>query len=255
MPRAELADELAHSREAIHLALRVVRLGESVAVQDHDVARTERRLLLVVMHAGQSSERHSCRSKLDDLIAASHERKIVARVRIRQPAGRRFQDRVEAGDEHILRNVGVEKVIHALEELARRPETRRFAPQDRPRRRHHQRGGHAMPGDVADDEPDLAAGQVDEVVEVAADLGCGAVERRDLPARQVRERLREELLLDELRDAELLRDPLARSDLCLLLADELRDAYRRRGLRGQLLQQATVIGRVVLIRKAPTKVE
>ena len=93
-----------------------------------------------------------------------------------------------------------------------------------------------MPRDVADDEPDLTVGEVDEVVEVAADLPRGAVERRDLPPGEVGDLPWEELLLDEVREAELLFETLSRSDLRFLLADQLRDTERGRGLRRQLVR-------------------
>ena len=149
----------------------------------------------------------------------------------------------------------MEEVVHPLKHRARLHQPRSLAAKHAPGRRHHQRGGHPVPGDVADDEPDLAVGQRDEVVEVSADLRGGAVERRDLPARQVRQRLREELLLDELRDAELLLDALARSDLGLLLAHELRDTDGRRGLRGELLEEPAVIRGVVLVGEPAAEVE
>src|SRR5205814_3270763 len=102
--------------------------------------------------------------------------------------------------------------------------------------RHYERRGHAVPGDVADDEADPPLGQLDEVIEVAADLRRGAVEGRDLPARQVGQGLREELLLDELRDAELLVDAFAGPDFGFLLAHELGDADGGRRLCGELLE-------------------
>ena len=47
--------------------------------------------------------------------------------------------------------------------------------QHAPRRGHHHRGRHALVGDVADHDADLAVRQLDEVVEVAADLARGPV--------------------------------------------------------------------------------
>ena len=86
-------------------------------------------------------------------------------------------------------------VVDPFEDRARRHETRGLAAKHAPRRRHHECGGHPVAGDVSDDQADLAVGKCDEVIEVAADLGRGAIERRDLPAGQIGQRLREELLL------------------------------------------------------------
>ena len=71
----------------------------------------------------------------------------------------------------------------------------------------------------------------------------------------MRQLARQELLLDERRDAELLGQALAIGGLLGLLADQLRDADRGRGLGGERGQQAPVVGRVVLLREARAEVQ
>ena len=115
--------------------------------------------------------------------------------------------------------------------------------------------GHALVGDVADDERDAAVGQRDHVVEVAADLARGPVVRRDLPAGQVGQLARQEVLLDQPRDLELLLEALAGRGLGLLLAHELADPQRRRGLRGEVVEQLAVVGGVVLLGQPRAEVE
>ena len=123
------------------------------------------------------------------------------------------------------------------------------------------RAGHdegrrdALVGDVADDDTDAALAKVDEVVEVAADDARRAVVRGDLPLGQVRQLAREELLLDQLRDLELLLVALALGGLGGLLADELRDADGGRGLGGEGREEAAVVGGVVLLGQARAQVE
>jgi hypothetical protein len=102
--------------------------------------------------------------------------------------------------------------------------------------------GDALVGHVADDDADLAAGQLEEVVEVAADLAGRAVEGRELPAAQVGQLLGQELLLDQLGDPQLLLDPLTLADLGLLLADQLGDPHGRGGVAGQVVEQLAVVG-------------
>ena len=126
----------------------------------------------------------------------------------------------------------------------------RLGPQDAVGRRHDQRGRHALVGDVADDDPELAVGQLEEVVEVAADLAGRPVVRGDVPAGQVGQLLRQELLLDQPGDVQLLLDPLAGEGLGLLLADQLRHADGRGGVGRQVLEQPAVVGGVLPLRPA-----
>ncbi len=58
-----------------------------------------------------------------------------------------------------------------------------------------------------------------------------------------------------MRDLELLLDALARPRLCRLLLDELGDLEGRRRLRREGVEQALVVGRVLLVREARPEVE
>ena len=115
--------------------------------------------------------------------------------------------------------------------------------------------GHALVGHVADHEADLAVGQRDHVVEVAADLARRPVVGGHLPAGQLRELLGQEVLLDQLGDLELLLEALAGGGLGLLLAHELADPQRRRGLRGEVVEQLAVVGGVLLLGQPRAEVE
>ena len=55
------------------------------------------------------------------------------------------------------------------------------------------------------------------------------------------------MLLDELRDRELLLHALPLAGLGLLLADELGHAQRGSSLAGKVVQQASVVGGVFLL--------
>ena len=126
----------------------------------------------------------------------------------------------------------------------------RLGPQDAVGRRHDEGGRHALVGDVADDHPELAVGQLEEVVEVPADLARRLVVRRDVPAGQVGQLLGQELLLDQPGDVQLLLDPLAGEGLGLLLADQLRHADGRCGVGRQVLEQPAVVGGVLALGPA-----
>ncbi len=120
---------------------------------------------------------------------------------------------------------------------------------------HDQRRGDALVGHVADHDADPALAEVDEVVEVAAHDSCRAVVGRDLPLGQIGQLVRQELLLDQLGDLELLLVALALGGLGGLLADQLRDPDRGCGLRGEGGQQAAIVGRVVLLGQPRPEVE
>ena len=204
---------------------------------------------------GQEAERHALGAQLHRPVGRAGVRQVVARVRVADVAGGRVDHEVEAGDEHLLRDVRAEEVVDALEHLARRDDPLAGGAQQAPGRRHHHRGRDALVGDVADDHRDLPVGQLEEVVEVAADLAGRLVVRRHLPAGKVGQHAREEVLLDQRRDLELLLDPLARPRLCRLLLHELRDLESRGGLRREPVEEALVVGRVLLVGEPRPEVE
>ncbi len=150
---------------------------------------------------------------------------------------------VEAGDEHVLGDIGTEVVVDAREHGAGLVQALGARAQHASRRSHHHRCRDPLVGHVADDEPDTPVGQLDEVVEVTAHGPGRPVERCDLPPRELGQMLRQEVLLNQLRDLQLLLEPAARPDLDLLLADELADANGRRSLCAKGLEQAPVVGR------------
>ena len=76
---------------------------------------------------------------------------------------------------------------------------------------------------------------------VAADRACRTVVGGNLPIRQVRQLAREELLLDQRCDAELLLVSLAGLNLGRLLLDELGDPDGRRGLGREAREQPAVV--------------
>ncbi len=191
----------------------------------------------------------------DGVAGGVHERQVVPGVGVAQVAARGIEHAVEAGHEHVGRDLGAEVVVHALQHRAGREHPLRRCAKHAPGSRHHHRGGDALVGHVAHDQADQPVGEVDEVVEVAAHGARRAVVGRHLPAGQIGKHPRQEVLLDELGDVELLLDALTLADLGLLLAHELAHLHRRRGLRGEALEQPPVVRRVLLIREAGAQVQ
>ena len=249
------SDRVLQPREAEHVAVGRVRLDDAVGVQEHRVARRQDGLLLLVVHARHEPERHAARAQLDDAVRGLDVGEVVPGVGEPQAARGRLEDAVEAGHEHLGRHVGAQVLVDALQDDPRIDEALGRGPQHAARGRHDQRRRHALVGHVADDEPDLAVAQRDDVVEVAADLAGRAVVGRDVPARQVGQLAREEVLLDEAGDLELLLEALPRAGLELLLAHELADAQRGRGLRRQAVEQPPVVGGVLLLGQPRAQVQ
>ena len=246
---------LAQAREAVHLAAGAMLLDHPVRVQQHRVTLADEALGLLVRDIGHEAEREAGRAQLDDALGGPHVGQVVTRVREHEAPGVGLEDAVQAGHEHAGRHLGREQLVRPGEDLAGLDEPGRLGAQDRMCPGHHERGGNALVGDVAHDDADASLAEVDEVVEVAADDPGRAVVRGDLPLREVGQLARQELLLDELRDLELLLVALALGGLGGLLADELRDTDGGRGLGGERRQQPAIVGRVVLLRQPRAEVE
>ena len=249
------AQGLAQPVEAEHLARRVVRLDEAVAVEQDVAVGGDRRLGLLVDDARHEPKRHARGAQLGDVVAAAHEGQVVAGVGEHDVPGRRIEDREQAGHEHACRHLRAEQVVGPRQDLARGEQSRRLGAQHGVRPGHHQRGRDALVGHVTDGDADPAVAHLDEVVEVAADRAGRAVVRGDLPLRQVRQLAWQELLLDERGDTQLLGEALAIRGFGGLLADELGDADGGRGLGREGRQQPAIVGRVVLLRESRPQVE
>ena len=125
----------------------------------------------------------------------------------------------------------MQQAIEALERLGGRVALQRVGAQTRAQLAHERRGPQPMAGDVADREADLAGGQLDDVVPVAADL----VARRQVAHRCVD--------ADEVGEA-VGQQAALQGDRAAMLAvervEQARAVDRGGGLRGGELQQRGV---------------
>src|SRR5713101_3449223 len=79
LTRLEATDELPHSRKAEHVPLRIVRLGQAVAVQQQPLTGVEDGLLLLVTHVGHQAQRHAGGTKVTDSTLTSDVGEVMAR--------------------------------------------------------------------------------------------------------------------------------------------------------------------------------
>src|SRR5918998_6307411 len=94
-----------------------------------------------------------------------------------------IEDGVEAGDEHVGRDVGKERLVDSLEHLPRRGGVALGCkPQHAAGCGHDQSRWHPLARCVPHHKPQTALREVVEVVEVSSYLVSGPVEGSDLPA-------------------------------------------------------------------------
>ncbi len=135
----------------------------------------------------------------------------VDQQRLRMPgvdegelSGREGQHAVEEGDEAVLALLVEQGPVQGLHEFGRRRARRRLGAQDALGLGHEDRPGNALARRVADRQGDPAVGQLEAVVEVAADLAAGVQVGADVVAGRGRHGLRQEGLLDERGDLQLV---------------------------------------------------
>jgi hypothetical protein len=247
--------QLAQAGAPEHRTGGVVRLHDPVAVEEDALARGEDRRVLRVVHPGQEAQGHAGRPQLDHTTPCPDARQVVTGVRVHDPAGRRLQDHVQAGDEHPGGHLGQEDLVCPLQDPRRRDQPWRLTPEDGLGPGHDQRRRDALVRDVTHHDPEPAVRQRDEVVEVSADRPGRAVVRRHLPVGQLGQLARQELLLDEGRDAHLLLEALPGLDLHGLFADQLGDPDRRRRLGPKGGEERAVVPAVALVRQPGAQVQ
>src|SRR5215216_343781 len=121
---------------------------------------------------------------------------IMASVGVPQSTAMWVEDGVEAGDEHVGRDVCTEDLVGFHQRLPRRRASLGNGAKDALGVGHQHGCRYPLAGDVADDETQVAIRQLEEVVEVAAHLTSGLIVFGDLPAVELRYGLRKQGLLD-----------------------------------------------------------
>ena len=119
-------DQTAQLRETQHLALRVVRFDQPITIEQQRITRLQHNLFLLVGHPGQQAQRHAARPQFLDAAGSSPNiGHVMPGVGVAYVTGRRVDDGIQAGDEHLGRDVRAEYVIRARQHIARRHESLR----------------------------------------------------------------------------------------------------------------------------------
>ncbi len=236
--------------KAKHLPLRIVRLHQAVAVEQHVFAGGQRCLFFVVTHAGHQAQRHAGGPQLHHAVGGGVVGHVVPGVGVAQMTGGRIEHGVEAGNKHFGRNFLHQHVVGAGQDCAGRFQPFRSSAQQSAGGGHHQGGGHPFVRHISDDETDTAVVKIDEVIKVATDGTGRLVVGGHAPAVQGGQLLRQQGLLDEPRHFQLLLDALPLGRFLLLLLDQLGHPQRGRGLRGQIGQQLVVVAGIFLLAEA-----
>src|ERR671914_313173 len=149
-------------REAEHLVVRVVRLNQPVAVKQDALAPLKGDLLLLVFHPRHQAQGHPSRPELLHITAVMPQvRQVVASVGKDETPAVGIEDGIQAGDEHVGRDVYNQRFVRPLQDLRRWEETLGRDTQHGAGRRHYQRGGYALVGHITNDETEASIVQLE----------------------------------------------------------------------------------------------
>ena len=201
-------------------------------------------------------ERHAPRAQLDRAVGGLDVGQVVAGVGEPEAPGRRLEDAVQAGDEHLRRHVRAQVLVDPLEHRARVDQPLRGGPQHAAGRRHHQRGRDALVGDVADDEADPAVRRAGSRRRSRRRPRgpAGSRRRPASPARSGSSLGRKFCWISRATSSSCSKRCRVAASACCC-ADQLADPQGRRRLGGQVVEQLAVVGGVLLLRAARTEVE
>src|ERR671920_658294 len=194
---AVLCHKPAKPGEAEQIPLRVVGFYQAIAVEENALANIESDLLLLVAHTGHDPKGHAPGSKFLRLVAVPHVGQVVSGVSEAHTSAPGIEDSVEAGYEHVWRDVGHQGIVDPFQDISRRVVGGLgYGTKHAAGARHHERRGHPLARGVPHDEAKAFLGKHEEVVEVSTHLPGRLVERRDLPALQGRHLLGQRGMLD-----------------------------------------------------------
>src|SRR5215467_5126981 len=176
-----LCEQRLETWQAEHLALSVMGLDQTIAVEKHTISGGQRHFVVVIACSGHHPKGHAGRAEFRNAAAVSSIRAIMPGIGIVKPTALRIKNSIEAGDKHARWSFCIEQVVYP-----RKYFTGRECPLGRSTNHsaggcHHQGSGYPLICDITDDETKPAILKREEIVEVAADLACRPVVWHDPP--------------------------------------------------------------------------
>src|SRR5215208_5716536 len=151
-------------------------------------------------------------------VGVAQVRQIVAGIGVLQSTNPAIQDGGQAGDKHVGGNIRVKNVVDLFQYLSWRWRAQTVGGvQHRAGDRHHDGSRNTLAANVPNDKPQTTVFEFEEVVEVSTDLAGRLVVGRHVVAWNPGQRFRQESLLDQASNLQLLFDALPLLSLLLLL--------------------------------------
>ena len=120
----------------------------------------------------------------------------MSRVDVGQLIIIHIQHGIYSRDEHALFCVGQQQFVDTRQGLGRRCRFDHSGVDKSPRERHEERGGNALVGDIGNEESQLIIRQVKDIIKVTAHLTGSLPTRGKFPVLELRQRFRDEGLLN-----------------------------------------------------------
>ena len=209
---------------------RILRLGHAVGVEHKRIAVAEPNTAGTVNRAGHDAERGPVagRQQLERAAGTADARRIMSGVRVADFPGAHVENAEEVSDEHHGFVVAAQELVDARHQRAGLPELLRLAALEGLGHRHEKSGRNPLVGNIPDDEAVVEFIEIEEVIEVPADLPGRAqrCEQREFPGvRQRRQHARQDAHLNLSGDFKLALDAFARrgrfADLLRVAAERL----------------------------------
>ena len=184
----------------------VQRLGDAVGVEEEPLAGLQRKRARAVLGAFQKRQHRP--GPVHDVVrlpVRDLQRRVVPGVGVGHPPALQVEHAAPRREEHVGGVAAAELGVHPREGVGGVAGGEDRVLQQRLRRHHVERGGHALAAHVGDHEGEMGQVEHEEVVEVAADVPRWRHRRRQLEMGAGLERRRQGRALDCLGDLHLLR--------------------------------------------------